>query len=457
MKSRIFLLILEATAVFMYSYRKPIPQTLWRQNCAKNSQLLNDCNWCKCENNKYSCKARVCNEVDMFKHFNEAINDINVGMEGHGVWRSGNVECQPGVQYKRDELLCVCGKNGKWPSLICKKTFLLLDSVDTALEEEPDDQECVPETIRMFGCRMCFCGSSGRINATNCYDDLCAKDYGRNGDDSKDVIKEFYAECILGKVYSIGLNTCQCLRNNRLVCNQRNERSLCKNRRSGESFYVDCNQCYCDDINQMHCTAKRCLSALSEESLKERFRMPTGEFPFTETPIDDTECIPGTQYINDCNTCKCFNDRNMKVHSCTVKKCSENDFGTDCVEGTTYEKNCHHCYCTVIDGVKQEICGIDDHCTRSDQIRKTDLAVLHGYCEPQHVYKKDCNVCKCQSNGQIMTCTTRVCNSLSVDLVPIAHELGRCRAGHTYRIDCNVCYCLSNGNILCTMAVCNGK
>lgn len=51
--------------------------TLWSESCKKRDVVLNDCNWCWCDDKqRYHCEARVCEEIDMFGHFKGKFRNV---------------------------------------------------------------------------------------------------------------------------------------------------------------------------------------------------------------------------------------------------------------------------------------------------------------------------------------------------------------------------------------------
>lgn len=76
--------------------------------------------------------------------FSDAISEIDVGMRGHGAWRSTEMSCEPGVRYQREGLLCVCDEDGYWPNSVCRDTFQNLHSVEFTYEAKPQRQICSP-------------------------------------------------------------------------------------------------------------------------------------------------------------------------------------------------------------------------------------------------------------------------------------------------------------------------
>ncbi|KAM3961431.1 uncharacterized protein ACR2FA_004544 [Aphomia sociella] len=406
----------------------------------------------------------------MFGHFNDAIRDINVGMEGHGVWRSTVSSCEPGVHYRRADLLCVCDENGKWPNPVCRDIFRVLHSVEITRASETKHQTCSPTKLYLIGCNVCFCPSKGRIDPEMCTQRKCVDNdpaVKDNDEASEEAIEnnlidnyDVYAQCRPDHRYKLGCRTCICLRNNRLHCDDctskedtiRTVKSYCSNVKPGDMFSRDCNLCYCDKNGYSYCTVKKCLAVSKNGSIRK----------FNSIDFNTDSCTPGNYYMKDCNTCTCIEKDGKKVFGCTLKLCARTTdtkelIHLECVANTVYELNCLICSCDVIDGIKKEFCVVNPKCNEKSGVN--DLNTLHGYCEPLHNYTKDCNECMCLSDGKTVMCTSRICDKLSqqpitVDIVPVVQKGETCPNGQSYKIDCNYCFCLPNGNALCTTTDC---
>ncbi|CAK1590943.1 unnamed protein product [Parnassius mnemosyne] len=476
------------------NYQQPVAEKVWSGRCVKNSHAINDCNWCWCDSNhRYRCEARDCTQVDMLGHFTDPIQDLDLGMEGRGSWRTTETACSPGVHYRRDSVLCVCNEDGNWPNPVCRDIFRIMHSVEVTRGIEIS-QKCAPSKLHLVGCNVCFCPSTGILNLDLCTKLACSKEdpvmnVTRNleyemkvEDDSlvHDAHISIYASCTTNKKYSLGCQTCRCLRNNRLLCDgcstveKNKERSnnlnligesVCNNYDVGEIFNEACNYCFCDEKTLKYCTTKKCLKYYP---LRQLDIITENEFEFTHAPVDDHECKPGTKYTRECNTCYCSSQNGKKTFSCTMKQCNVKNAvsltESDCVNRTMYKKNCLICRCDIEAGIKIETCVVDRSCTRISNDKETralDFELLQGFCKPLHVYKTECNTCQCLSNSRILKCTSRNCKSqetLTVDLIPVKPKRpDHCPKGLSYKLDCNVCFCLDNGNAICTTNDCENK
>lgn len=400
----------------------------------------------------------------------DAVKELHIGMEGHGSWRTQTTACQPGMQYQRDYLVCVCGDDGNWPNPLCRDVFRVLHDVDDTYRGRPAlSQKCATGKLYLFDCNVCVCPLSEHIDSRYCTKKNCSDNdpvldetpypfIENDVDEISDV--DIYAECHLNRKYKFGCRKCTCQRNNRLLCDKCT--TVCSDITANEVFNVDCNSCVCDKGKTL-CTTKKCLKQ-SEKPQLELSKHVDMVLRSVDSPVDNMECIPGTKYNKDCNTCYCTeNKEGEKSFSCTLQSCdlssSTYDVTKDCVENTVYESNCLRCRCDVIDGIKRESCVVNSVCS-GNETRDNNLESLHGYCEPSHEYSKDCNQCTCMSNGKTVLCSSKICKKkkepVIVDIIPVSQKGGtNCPKHHMYKVDCNYCFCLSNGNVLCTTSDCN--
>ncbi|XP_023951717.2 uncharacterized protein LOC112055755 [Bicyclus anynana] len=456
-----------------------LAETVWSERCARNSVVLNDCNWCRCnERQKYDCKARVCEEIDTFGHFKDAIQEIDVGMEGHGSWRSKPSACTSGVHYRRGSILCVCDEDGNWPNPVCRDLFQILHEVElTGQTRLAQNESCTPTKLYLVGCNVCYCPSSGYLDPEMCTKKECQEDdpvletnesfqmtNPKNNEDDVDNIQEIYATCDLKNQYVLGCRNCECLQNNRLLCgnctnpkkqylNPMNKRSksfnfkkpgsqnklykplqnVCHNKKPLKVFRVGCNLCHCGKTKakRMFCTLKKCIKRTeklqvlfphddsSEDNLKE-----------VSAPPDDQSCVPRTKYNRDCNVCKCYEvANNVKRIKCTRNKCKSasnigehpkviEDQRKDCVPGTYYQETCMLCHCFVRDGVKYEMCRFNEECVNEENRKKKTL------------------------QGKIMK--------------DVKTLLGFCEPMRRYKNECNTCRCLADGKTVeCSSKICS--
>lgn len=421
-------------------------------------------------------------------------------MEGHGSWRSRPTSCSPGVHYRRGGVLCVCDEDGNWPNPVCRDLFRVLHSVElTEITKISQNDTCAPNKLHLVGCNVCFCPSAGIFDSN-----LCTKRSCDDGDPVLEAIDdnmlvtnaskfndlEIYVTCNPRSIYKIGSMNCICIGNNRLLCDNStskrkpssnvlkkgNSKSYCRGRKPYKIFKIGCNSCHCDEDSSLICTARHCLTPQSNVNFLSGHSLKlNGKFKKVKAPPDDQSCVTGTRYQKGCNTCVCVKlKNNIKVVDCTLNKCKKKrnpieDQKEDCLEKSYYELDCKLCYCYMKNGVKHQACQIQQGCFRNPmdnekalkETRLQSVDELHGYCEPLHRYKNNCNICRCLSDGKTLMCGSRVCikrssENLMVDVVPVVMKNNEiCPKGHSYKLDCNLCFCLSNGNAICTTNDCS--
>ncbi|VVC92287.1 unnamed protein product [Leptidea sinapis] len=410
----------------------------------------------------------------------DTIQDIDVGMEGHGVWRSKPTACTPGVNYRRGSTLCVCDEDGNWPNPMCRDLFRVLHSVElTGQKRVSDNHTCTPTKLYLVGCNVCFCPSTGYLNQNLCTTRNCSSNDPvltpsdlRNVDDQKESLT-VYATCNPERTYHYEKMDCNCLRHNRLACrsydrsdnghtmavDEELDENTCLNRNKMEIFQVGCNYCVCISGDKVMCSTLNCLpdNEVDLSGIPENIQRQ-----LVAPPIDISECVPGTIFKMDCNECQCYNNGLDKMFNCSINPCT-NDLKErlhkNCVAHNYYESKCMSCYCYENNGVKSQICSVKSKCDTNDTITRSTVESLRGYCEPLHKYKKDCNECKCLADGETLLCTLKKCakqKALAVQLVPYRQQVAEtCPKGYSYKVDCNICVCLANGNAICTTTDCS--
>lgn len=440
-------------------------------------------------------------------------------MEGHGSWRSTRSPCTPGVHYQRGSTLCICDEDGNWPNAACRDLFRVLHPVEvTGLSNLTDTYKCQPTKLYLVGCNVCFCPSEAVLDAALCTNKKCdEKDPALEVKDGPAPVTqvpalnngdslEIYASCISKYKYKLGCMDCECLTNNRLLCfnctdnqlrvnshtkNSETKKtvrpngnkmkpkpesgSICDNKKTNALFFIRCNSCYCDSTKNVYCTSRKCITRRSV--VKDHFKVKHTKLKLVKAPVYALNCLPGTKFKKDCNTCICVkNDLGKKLIDCTLKQCFTTNvlyeaLKLECMEGTVYEVDCMLCLCYVEGGVKREICEVSTKCVDIAEngekhlkgILTKSLNSLHGYCEPLHKYKNNCNQCRCLTDGKTLMCSSKICakrssTRISIDLVPVNMKTNEiCPKGYSYKLDCNVCFCLSNGNAICTTTKCLNK
>ncbi|XP_045762206.1 uncharacterized protein LOC123865293 [Maniola jurtina] len=500
-KRAILILILQFTTIQMYRHYKPLAAKIWSERCQKNSMVLNDCNWCRCNaRQEYDCKARVCEEIDMFGHFKDAIQEIDVGMEGHGSWRSRPLACNPGVHYRRGAVLCVCDEDGNWPNPVCRDLFQILHSVElTGQTRLSKNDSCSPTKLYLVGCNVCFCPSSGYLDPQMCTNKECQEDdpvieapvtntTANNNNDTEENM-EIYAMCNPKFEYEIGCRNCVCLTNNRLLCGNcsiatdqypvslserskkitanKNEpggssksgklnefikpkksgkpnksgkpkkpNSICRGKKPFIIFKVGCNLCHCGRQLKMFCTVKKCVD--KSKKLQSSFDIDNIEWSRTD-----------------------------------YKEVAEPPDDESCLPGTIFKRDCNYCQCSkVVNGMKQFVCTLK-FCRGESAIKKLEprkvIERQKNNCVLGTFYQEFCKLCYCfikdKIKYQICRLHVKCVRDGGDDLKRITLQgnifedvkalNGFCEPMRRYKNDCNVCRCLADGKTVeCTSKIC---
>lgn len=412
----------------------------------------------------------------------DAIQEIDVGMEGHGSWRSQSTACTPGVHYRRGAVICVCDEDGSWPNPVCRDLFRVLHAVELVGQIRPNrNDSCTPTKLYLVGCNVCFCPSTGYLDPDMCTKRECQEDdpvleetqtpalnIPPNDDDaehSEDL--EIYATCDPNYNYELGCRNCDCIRNNRLLCgycsvtrdrNSLSERSkekrpnkprkqpktipskynksICHGKKQFKVFKMGCNLCHCGLHLKLYCTIRKCLDKDRKPELLFQNANGKPRKPYKEVsePADEASCTPGTTFKKECNFCWCAQSLDgVKYIACTKKRCfSQKDVEKwghpkiiegqkmDCAVGTMHQQNCMICYCYMKNNVKYQECRLTKRCLGK-------IGAPNGLTTLQ---------------GTI--------------LEGIESLHGVCEPYRRYKSDCNTCRCLPDAKTVeCTSRVCS--
>ncbi|CAG9570914.1 unnamed protein product [Danaus chrysippus] len=459
---------------------KALPQKLWSERCTKNSIALNDCNWCWCDvRQKFQCKARICEEVDMFGHFKDAIRDIDVGMEGRGSWRSSMTPCKPGVHYRRGDVLCLCDEDGNWPNPVCRDIFRVLHSVE--LHRDTVNQTCTPSKLYLIGCNVCFCSSSGILDPELCTKQECQEDDPAlpenrpktQTDNEKN--SEVYAKCDSDETYELGCRKCICLKNNRLICNDcpnehtavaekplyrkrkrkrrrkkiRNTRfGLCEGKYPKQKFSIGCSTCFCDKYSGIYCSVRKCLKPI--RTLKTSLSLLKGKSKSKSKTKNKSKTKPKIKTKTKTET-----KTEVKVKVNVVPKVKEVEPPTDddmCQANTRFRKECNECICLKLEN---NVIVLDCSLKTCPSSKNVD-EMFENDCVVGSVYMRDCRICYCYTIDGIVhqICHANAeCDSNINEL-----DMGYCTPMLKYKKDCNNCKCLADGKTLkCTSLICPAR
>ncbi|XP_053683993.1 uncharacterized protein LOC128734042 [Sabethes cyaneus] len=149
---------------------------------------------------------------------------------------------------------------------------------------------------------------------------------------------------------------------------------------------------------------------------------------------DGQVCEPGSNFMVDCNVCRCSTDG--KLMSCTRKFCVPEEQGDDPKAQPTVAS-------AGDTGEKEE-----EHLQTNGQV-----------CTPNEVKMEDCNRCKCAANGIGWFCTRKACKPREKRDVSVQRSTQSCTPGTSFKSTdgCNDCFCTETGIAACTMKFCFPK
>ncbi|CAG9792943.1 unnamed protein product [Diatraea saccharalis] len=324
---------------------------------------------------------------------------------GDGVFEEP-LQCKPNSTFVRDCNTCICLENGL---ALCTLEFCRRSSI-TKKPELPAGKDCAPGTTWTNKCGECRCSDAGygQCDSAECK----GKDFNfdkvkyANNDDKQfsDMIK-------------------QSSRNN-------TKDVICV---ANRMFIKDCNTCWCnDDGTSYFCTRKVCVPELPDEPIIEE------ENPENLTSLSRRvravqeaakNCQPGQEFRLDCNKCLCDNEG--QDFSCTRMDCNavnnNNNGGGRSKRGTS------------------------------------DLEKISSECSPGSVFERDCNTCRCTTDGHHAMCTNKRCtsevkpNTADSDVHSSEADPGfRCDPGEQFKRDCKDCTCSADGkSYFCTLHLCD--
>ncbi|KAJ0171386.1 hypothetical protein K1T71_012936 [Dendrolimus kikuchii] len=247
-------------------------------------------------------------------------------------------------------------------------------------------------------------------------------------------------QCLPGSEWESNCHSCRCTESGRSRCQKKD---VCESGILGEpirckpytSFQRGCRTCMCTAIGQVLCSPctestlgrEQAESADKEESL----------IPIIRSSLSTNKsvvCVANRMFIKDCNTCWCNEDGTS--YFCTRRVCVEEN--PDELRGEDKEEG-------------------------SEKLR-----IIKKQCKPNEVFELDCNMCRCNPDGQSYSCTRRACFELPDDFknLTLSRKTRRasqqsdapktCQPGQEFRMDCNKCLCDNEGqDFSCTRIDCN--
>ncbi|CAG9792944.1 unnamed protein product [Diatraea saccharalis] len=392
--------------------------------CEAGSEWESNCHYCRCSDTGVAecLRQETC---------------------GDGVFEEP-LQCKPNSTFVRDCNTCICLENGL---ALCTLEFCRRSSI-TKKPELPAGKDCAPGTTWTNKCGECRCSDAG---------------YGQC-DSAECKGKEHEMRCAPNSVWKNDCNTCWCISNGRPVCtliecdtstnfnfdkvkyannddkqfsdmikqSSRNNTKdvICV---ANRMFIKDCNTCWCnDDGTSYFCTRKVCVPELPDEPIIEE------ENPENLTSLSRRvravqeaakNCQPGQEFRLDCNKCLCDNEG--QDFSCTRMDCNavnnNNNGGGRSKRGTS------------------------------------DLEKISSECSPGSVFERDCNTCRCTTDGHHAMCTNKRCtsevkpNTADSDVHSSEADPGfRCDPGEQFKRDCKDCTCSADGkSYFCTLHLCD--
>ncbi|XP_069355857.1 kielin/chordin-like protein [Maniola hyperantus] len=397
-------------------------------------------------------------------------------------WTGKKKDCLPGSRWKSRCNECFCTEDG----------LPACTEMACAEREEEPERSCAPGSRWMNDCNDCWCDSGYAactrmgwniaivtnfkpIDGHSSSEQAQPQNVIRSAPNEKGVV------CTANRMFIKDCNTCWCNEDGtsyfctRKVCitelpdeiveeQPENLQELKRKCRPDEVFEMDCNMCRCNpDGLGFSCTRRACVPEEKAKNLEETKR----------------KCKPDEVFKMGCNLCRCNSDGSGS--SCTRRACMPEEKakhlrvnrkirataqGTPktCQPGTEFRMDCNKCLC--------DNEGQDYSCTRIDCAalnsngngavrRKRATAQVKTQCVPESVFNQDCNVCRCEADGNHATCSIKRCKEDNPDEdldedSPDSDLSFRCNPGEQFKRGCNDCTCSADGkSVFCTIRLCD--
>jgi hypothetical protein len=223
----------------------------------------------------------------------------------------------------------------------------------------------------------------------------------------------------------------------------------------------DCNRCKCAPNGvAWFCTRNVCPPKESHEKYESDDKTNTT----TDSNPKPTQCEPGTNWKEDCNSCWCTEHGRS---ACTLMACSSHEvskrstlelnvyspeFKCEPNQSFTHPDGCNNCKC----GPE----GFTSHCTRKNcpvsNVSKRSTVDVYSpnfKCEPNKsfTHPDGCNNCKCGPEGSTLFCTKKMCPPVSHvskrSTVDVYSSDFKCEPNKqfTHPDGCNTCHCNAEG------------
>ncbi|XP_039765140.1 uncharacterized protein LOC120637369 isoform X3 [Pararge aegeria] len=423
--------------------------------CAPETSWKNNCNRCWCDNGRAACTRMGCDgpivtdfKPSRTKRSEGAEPEIvtSLRIHGNGFSKRSAPICKPNASFKVYCNYCECASDGL--SYTCTNQECMerdvKDEVEVFMESEGADHierhsVCKPRGIFHIGCNTCHCSADGLD--FSCTNKPCPLP------DDVEIFRE--------------------LRASRTAINEKDV--VCA---ANRMFIKDCNTCWCnEDGTSYFCTRKVCITDLPDEVVEDK--------PEDGEKIKQ-KCRPDEVFELDCNMCRCNPDG--LSFSCTRRACVPEEKGKklslnrrvrataqgtpkNCQPGLEFRMDCNKCLCdnegqnyscTRID------CAAQNNNGNGGARRKRATAQVATQCVPESVFSQDCNVCRCEADGNHATCSIKRCKDdnpeedADKELSPDSDLSFRCNPGEQFKRGCNDCTCSADGkSVFCTIRLCD--
>ncbi|XP_039765151.1 uncharacterized protein LOC120637391 [Pararge aegeria] len=396
-------------------------------SCVPTQIVKGPCHECMCDvDGVFVCHATTCPK--------SAVNPR----------KSYKGECQPHVTYKFEELYCTCNFEGRWLSFNCRETFQYLRSYNKAkhilrststipsthnninhheLPEIEDGESCVPGKLYKISCNTCQCGKQNMLLCTKmaCFENVIQRVLRKVGDKPKK--KEKKKEVKVTEKGSLRKGP----ENNgkkKLINSEYPQlpEGKCV---PGKIYKNGCKKCFCNEKMVAKCTRTCSGGSPNRFSDKEISEMETRSVvDLPELPHMGVKCDPGKTYYVVCNICFCTHKHDLY---CTVKYCiniaSVTEVQSKELTGRPCKKDfkllCSECKCVNGKNQCRPIPNCDKNLTgkqllssAADTNIKLTLDIEKEKCQPHVSYKFHCNECYCQPDGSLR-CTQKICLTYS--------------------------------------------
>ncbi|CAG9792942.1 unnamed protein product [Diatraea saccharalis] len=335
------------------------------------------------------------------------------------------VECEAGSEWESNCHYCRCSDTGV-------AECLRQETCGDGVFEEP--LQCKPNSTFVRDCNTCICLENGLA--------LCTLEFCRRSSITKKPELPAGKDCAPGTTWTNKCGECRCSDAGYGQCDS----AECKGKEHemrcapNSVWKNDCNTCWCISNGRPVCTLIECDTSTN--------------FNFDKV-----------KYAN--NDDKQFSDMNLTSLSRRVRAVQE--AAKNCQPGQEFRLDCNKCLC--------DNEGQDFSCTRMDcnavnnnnngggrsKRGTSDLEKISSECSPGSVFERDCNTCRCTTDGHHAMCTNKRCtsevkpNTADSDVHSSEADPGfRCDPGEQFKRDCKDCTCSADGkSYFCTLHLCD--